>query len=191
MGKNYLIARLLHGPGNTFRLDTRDRDSAAVRHWRARPGRLLRVETEIIETQAPASPAGLLVNQPQPHLRPAGARRSRITGLRFPLFVVPCASQRTSKPENFRSTAAFPLVRSATDKTFRDLTRLSEDKMRTEWERSTFKRAALARFAESREREEDPRGALAPLFHGELAAHPEEEDLLLELWDQLTGRPVL
>jgi hypothetical protein len=63
--------------------------------------------------------------------------------------------------------------------------------MRTEWERSTFKRAALARLARVRELGEDPRSALAALFQAELAAHPDEEDLLLELWDQLTGRQVL
>ena len=63
--------------------------------------------------------------------------------------------------------------------------------MRTEWERSTFKRAATARLAEAREHGEDPKGALAPIFHAELAAHPDEEDLLLELWDQLTGRQLL
>ncbi len=63
--------------------------------------------------------------------------------------------------------------------------------MRTEWERSTFKRAATARLARAREQREDPKTALEPLFHKELAAHPDEEDLLLELWDQLISRQVL
>ena len=95
------------------------------------------------------------------------------------------------RQEGRRSASLTTELRWVGGKTFGDRTRLSEHLMRTEWERSTFKRAALARFAESREREEDPRGARVPLLHGELAAHPEEEDLLLELWDQLTGRPVL
>lgn len=63
--------------------------------------------------------------------------------------------------------------------------------MRTEWERSTFKRAATARLARARESGEEPKAALEPLFHAELAAHPDEEDLLLELWDQLISRQVL
>lgn len=63
--------------------------------------------------------------------------------------------------------------------------------MRTEWERSKFKRTAMVRFAQAQQAGEDARQALAPLFRGEMAAHPDEEDLLLELWDQLTGRPVL
>jgi hypothetical protein len=63
--------------------------------------------------------------------------------------------------------------------------------MRTEWERSTFKRAATARATRAREQGEDPKAALEPLFHKELAAHPDEEDLLLELWDQLISRQVL
>ena len=63
--------------------------------------------------------------------------------------------------------------------------------MRTEWERSTFKRAAMARAARAREQGEDPKAVLEPLFHSERAAHPDEEDLLLELWDQLTGRQLL
>jgi hypothetical protein len=63
--------------------------------------------------------------------------------------------------------------------------------MRTEWERSTFKRAATARAMRAREQGEDPKAALEPLFHTERAAHPDEEDLLLELWDQLTGRQMV
>lgn len=63
--------------------------------------------------------------------------------------------------------------------------------MRTEWERSTFKRAATARLEHARKSGEEPKVALRPLFHAELAAHPDEEDLLLELWDQLTSRQVL
>jgi hypothetical protein len=63
--------------------------------------------------------------------------------------------------------------------------------MRTEWERSEFKRAATARAARAREQGDDLKTALEPLFHTELAAHPDEEDLLLELWDELISRQVL
>ena len=34
----------------------------------------------------------------------------------------------------------------------------------------------------------DVRAALEPMFQRELEIHPDEEDLLLELWDRLTGR---
>jgi hypothetical protein len=63
--------------------------------------------------------------------------------------------------------------------------------MRTQWERSQFKRDAETRAADARVRGEDPRAALEKMFREELAAHPDEEDLLLELWDRLTGRQVL
>jgi hypothetical protein len=63
--------------------------------------------------------------------------------------------------------------------------------MRTQWERSQFKRDAETRAAEARARGEDPRTALEPFFQREMAAHPDEEDLLLELWDQLTGHQVI
>jgi len=49
----------------------------------------------------------------------------------------------------------------------------------------------MARATRAREQGEDPKAALEPLFHKELAAHPDEEDLLLELWDQLISRQVL
>lgn len=63
--------------------------------------------------------------------------------------------------------------------------------MRTQWERSQFKRDAEARAAEARARGDDPRAALGPMFRLELETHPDEEDLLLELWDRLTGRQIV
>ena len=60
--------------------------------------------------------------------------------------------------------------------------------MRTQWERSQFKRDAEERAAAARARGADVRAALEPMFQRELEIHPDEEDLLLELWDQLTGR---
>lgn len=63
--------------------------------------------------------------------------------------------------------------------------------MRTQWERSQFKRDAETRAAEARARGDEVRAALEKMFRDELASHPDEEDLLLELWDRLTGRQML
>ena len=60
--------------------------------------------------------------------------------------------------------------------------------MRTQWERSQFKRDAEARADAARALGADVRAALEPMFQRELEVHSDEEDLLLELWDQLTGR---
>lgn len=60
--------------------------------------------------------------------------------------------------------------------------------MRTQWERSQFKRDAEVCAAAARDRGADVRAALEPMFQRELEVHPDEEDLLLELWDRLTGR---
>ena len=37
----------------------------------------------------------------------------------------------------------------------------------------------------------DVRAGLSPVFGAAFAQHPDEEDVLIELWDKLVARPVL
>ncbi len=63
--------------------------------------------------------------------------------------------------------------------------------MMSEQERAKFAHEAGMQAAEIVARREVLRTALLPTFHQTLRQHPDEEDRLLELWDQLTSRPTV
>lgn len=58
-------------------------------------------------------------------------------------------------------------------------------------EREEFTLAAARVAVDASSRGEDTRAALSPLFAGALRAHPDEEDRLLQVWDNLLARPEL
>lgn len=63
--------------------------------------------------------------------------------------------------------------------------------MLSDREREEFTLAAARVATEALARGEDARRALGPLFHATLQAHPDEEDRLLRVWDELLARPEL
>ena len=65
------------------------------------------------------------------------------------------------------------------------------ERMMTEWEREKLMLEAAAIAAEVHARGGDVRPALAPLFEQALRRHPNQEAILIELWDKVTSRPVL
>ncbi len=63
--------------------------------------------------------------------------------------------------------------------------------MTAAWDRESFISTASRLAADARARGEPVAPVLSPLFHQALFQHPDEEDRLLELWDELTARQVL
>ena len=58
-------------------------------------------------------------------------------------------------------------------------------------EREQFTREASALAAETRIRGQNVEAALAPKFRAALLHHPDDEERLLEIWDEVTCRAVL
>jgi len=63
--------------------------------------------------------------------------------------------------------------------------------MMSEFQHEEFSQTAASLASETRARGGDLPSALSPLFQKALREHPDEDDRLLELWDQLTSRRLL